>query len=106
MEQLSEVIVKPLERVPDEWQAQLGTLVLLSIAIASLSGLEQSGIVRLVDFVSREVGGIDVGRQPWLEWGPDAPQVLKLDAPEEGVVLDLVRATATETILGIADQAI
>lgn len=71
----SEVVVEPLEGVPNEGQAHLGALLLLSRALAPgrLLGAEDSGVVRLVDFVGREVGRVNVGGQPRLKWCADPP---------------------------------
>jgi hypothetical protein len=100
-----EVVVEPLERVPNERQAHLGALLLLLVAVAGLGGAQQRGVVRLVDLVGGEVGRVDVGGQTRLERRADAPQAVKLDAAEEGVVLDLVRAAAAEAVLRVADEA-
>jgi hypothetical protein len=101
------VIIKPLKRIPNKRQAHLRALLLLRrrAAVAGLGGLEQRGVVRLVDLVGREVGRVDVGRQARLEGRADPAQAVELDAAEEGVVLDLVRAAAAEAVLRVADQA-
>ena len=69
-----------------------------------MGGLEQRGVVRLVDLVGGEVGRVDVGRQAGLERRADAPQAVELDAPEEGVVLELVRAAAAQPVLRVANE--
>jgi hypothetical protein len=105
-----EVVIEPLERVPNKRQAHLGALLLLArggttSGAAGLGGLEHGGVVRLVNLVGREVGRVDVGRQARLERRADPPQAVELDATEEGVALDLVRAAAAEPVLRVADQA-
>lgn len=107
----SKVVIEPLEGISKKGEAHLGALFLrpwhLAVAASSgLSGLQQRGIVRLVDLVRREVGGVDVGGQPGLEWCPDSAQTVELDAPEERMALDLVRPSATETVLRVANQTI
>ena len=102
----SKVIIEPLKGVADERKAHLGTLVLLSRGgnggAADGLGLEQGGVVGLVDLVGGEVGGVDVGGQTGLEGGADPAQALELDTPEEGVVLDFVSATSSETVFRVA----
>lgn len=103
--QLSEVIIEPLERVADEWQAHLGRF--LDWAAAGLQGLslENRSIVGLVNLIGREVGGVDVRGQARLERSSDAAKTVEFDATEKGVVLDLMRTTTTETVLGITNHA-
>lgn len=61
----------------------------------------------LVDLVDGEVLRVDVGLQLRLERCPDLAESIPLHAPEEGVLLDLVRSTNTaETVFGIADETI
>jgi hypothetical protein len=108
-EKSPKVIIKPLKRIPDKRQAHLGALLLLrrpaAGTVAGLRGLEQRRVVRLVDLVGREVGRVDVGGEARLEGRADAAQAVELDAAEEGVVLNLVRAAAAEAVLRVADQA-
>jgi hypothetical protein len=108
-EKSPKVVVKPFKSIPDKRQAHLGALLLLGgragAVAGGLGGLEHGGVVRLVDLVGREVGRVDVGRQARLEGRADPPQAVELDAPEEGVVLDLVRAAAAEAVFRVADQA-
>ena len=103
-----EVVIKPLKGIPNKRQAHLRALLLLpgraAGAVPSLGGLEVRGIVRLVDLVGGEVGRVDVGRQARLKRRADPPQAVELDAPEEGVVLELVRAAAADAVFGVADQ--
>jgi hypothetical protein len=109
--QSPEVVVEPLEGIPDKRQAHLRALLLLrrtatsAGAVPRLCGLEQRGVVRLVDLVGGEVGRVDVRRQARLERRADAAQAVELDAAEEGVVLELVGAAAAEAVLRVADQA-
>lgn len=101
-----EVVLKPLERVPNEGQGHLGGLLLLG------GGLEG----RVVDFhgggslqlelLGGEVGGVGLGDEAGLEGRAEAPQVVKVDAGEERVLLDLVGADTAEAGLGVADEAI
>lgn len=109
MQRLPEVVVETLEGVPNEWQAHLRALLHLAYLLGSsldLLGLEQSGVIGLVNFVGGEVRGIDVAGQTRLEWCPDAPQRIELDTAEEGVGLDLVGATTAQTVLGVADETV
>jgi hypothetical protein len=99
-----EVVVEALEGVPYERQAHLGTLLHLLRVIPSLRGLEQCGVVRLVDLVGGEVGRVDVGRQARLERRTDPPQAVELNASEEGVVFDLVRTATAKTIFRVANK--
>ena len=104
----SEVVVKPLEGVSDKRQTHFGTLLLLTLADAALGRLlrlKQGGVVRLVDLVRREVGGVDVGRQTRLEGGADTPQAIELYTEEESVALDFVCAPAAETVLRVTNEA-
>lgn len=107
-----EVVIEPLERVSDEGQAHLGALVLGGGArgggrrgAGGLGGLEQGGVVGLIDLVGGEVGGVDVGCQARLEGGADPAQAVEFDAPEEVVALDLVRTASAEAVLRVADEA-
>ena len=68
--------------------------------------LEHRRVVRLVDLVRREVRRVDRRRQPRLERRPDPPQTVELHAPEERVVLDLVRSAPTEPHLCVTDKAV
>ncbi len=106
----SEVVIEPLEGVADEGKAHLGALILLRRVGAAggsrgLRGLEQRRIVRLVDLIRGEVRGIDVGGETRFKGCTNAPQAVKLDTTEEGVALDFVGTTASQTVLRIANQA-
>lgn len=106
--QSSEVVVETLECVSNEGQAEFWAFLLLrrcSGAPSSLLSLEQCGVIRLVDLVRREVCGIDSGCKTGLEGRTDAAQAVELDAAEEGVALDFMSTTATETVLSVADKA-
>lgn len=95
-----EVVIEPLERVPNERQAHLGALVLRGGATggcggaSGLGGPEEGGVVGLVDLISREVRSVDVGGQTRFEGCPDPAQAVELYAPEEVVALDLVGAAS------------
>lgn len=107
----SEVVIEPLECVPNKRQAHLGALVLRGDAggggsgAGSLRGFEEGGVVCLVDLVSWEVGRVDVRCQARFEGCADPAQAVEFDAPEEVVALDLVRSASSETILRVADEA-
>lgn len=59
----------------------------------------------LVDLVNGEVLRVDVGLQLRFERCPDLAESIPLHAPEEGVLLDLMRSTNTaKTVFGIADE--
>lgn len=102
----TEVVIEPLEGVANERQTHLGRLLHLGAAalLDSLS-LEDGGIIRLVDLVCGEVSGIDVGCEPGLERCSDASQAVEVDTTEEGVTLELMRTTPSETVLGVAHHA-
>lgn len=104
---LSEVVVKSLEGVANEWQAHFRRLLCLGVAVL-LDGLslEYSGIVRLVNFVRREVRCVNIGRQSRLEWRSDAPQAVKVNTTEEGVALELMSAASAKSILRVAHHAV
>lgn len=105
---LSEVVVESLEGISNEGQAHLGTLLHDTYGLGSLHllRLKQSRVVGLIDLVRREVCRIDVAREAWLEGSPDASERVEFDATEEGVALDLMSAAATQTVLGVTDQAV
>lgn len=107
-----EVVIEPLEGVPNERQAHLGAFVLGGRAggdggggAGGLGGLEQGGVVGLVDLVGGEVGRVDVGGQARLEGGADPAQAVELDAPKEVVALDLMGSASAETVLRVTDEA-
>lgn len=108
----AEVVIESFESVPNKRETHLRALLLLSgrqttsSTVPGLGGLEVRGIVRLVDLIGREVGGIDVGRKARLKRRADPPQAVELDAPEKGVVLELVRAAAADAIFRVADQTV
>ena len=77
---------------------------MLLVAVASHLGLEQRGIVSLVDFIGREVGGINGRSQARLEGRTDTAQVLELEATEERMCFDLMGTAATETVFGVANE--
>jgi hypothetical protein len=79
---------------------------LLLVAVSSHLGFEQRGIVSLVDFISREVCGINGRSQTWLEWCTDTAQVLELDATEKRMCLDLMGTAAAETVFGVANETV
>lgn len=109
VQHLSEVVVKTLEGVSDEWQAHLRALLHLAHLLGSsldLLGLEQRGVIGLVDLVGGEVSGVNVAGKPGLEWSADASQLFKLDTAEEGVALDLVGTTTAQTVFSVAYEAI
>lgn len=104
---LSEVVIEPLEGVTNERQAHLGRL--LDNGRPSLLDrlrLEQRCVVGLVDLVRGEVCCVDVGCQAGLEGCADATQAVELDAAEEGMTLDLMGATATNSVLAVADETV
>lgn len=103
-----EVVVEALERVSNEWQAHLGRLLCLAPRGRGLGllGLEHSSVVGLIDLVCGEIGSVDSTRKAWLEGSADPAKRVKLNATEEGVALDLVRAATTETILGVDNEAV
>ena len=104
---LPEVVIETLESVADERQGHFGRLFDLRGARAPVLcclRLEQSGIIRLVNLIGGEVRRVNVGREPGLKGSADTAQAVKVDAPEEVVSLDLVSASAAETVLGVADE--
>lgn len=103
---LSEVVVKSLECVADEWEAEFGGLLNDGRIPSSNSlGSEQRCVIRLIDFVRRKVGSINGGGESGFEGGSYSPEAVKFDATEKGVVLDLMGPATSEAVLGITDQA-
>lgn len=95
----TEVGIEPLEGVTNKRQAHLRTLVLLgTLPSTSLLSPQVRGVIRLVNLVGREVGGIDGRGEARLEGGTDPAQAVKLDTPEEGVAFDLVGTATSKTI--------
>lgn len=101
---LTEVILKPLEGIPDKRQRHLGRLLLLgrggrlepAVDLHRVGGL-------LLQVLGGEVGGVDLGRQARLEGGAEAAEVVEVHAGEEGVAFELVGAAAAEAVLAVAD---
>ena len=102
----AEVIIEPLECVSDERETHFRALLHLLGAPGSLLGLEDSRVVRLIDLVGGEVCRVDGRRKTRLKGSTDPTETFKLDAAEEVVMLDLVGAAATQTVLGVADEAV
>jgi hypothetical protein len=104
---LSEIVIKSLERVANEWQAHFRRLLCLSVTVL-LDGLsfEDSGIVRLVNLVGWEVRRVDIRRKARLKWCSDAPQAVKVNASEEGVILEFMRAASSKTVLRVAHHTV
>lgn len=67
--------------------------------------LNQTSFFDLIDLVSREVGGVNVGCQAWLEWCPDSAQAVKLDSLKERMRFKLLCPTASKSVLRVANQA-
>jgi len=59
--------VEPLECIANEWQAQLRGVIPRLITGFLRESLEKSCVVRLVDFVRRKVGCVNVGCKFRLE---------------------------------------
>ena len=97
------VSVETLVGVADEGQRHLGGFLRLSAVLDGL-GLEDRRVIGLVDFISGEVGRVNVGGEARLERCADATQAVKLDATEEGMVLDLVCTSTAKTVLRVADH--
>lgn len=59
------------------------------------------------DLIDREVSGVDVGLQLWLERCADLAQRVPVDTIEEWVLLELGGATITsKTVLWVANKAV
>lgn len=78
-----EVVIEPLERVSNEGQAHLGTLLLLNRASSSLLSLDQCCVIGLINLIRGEVSRVDVGSQARLERRPNTAKTVKLDTAEE-----------------------
>lgn len=100
----SEVIIEALERVPNERQTQLRRL-LRGPATGKGLGLENGGVVRLVNLVRREVRGVNVGGETRLERRPNTAQTIELDTSEERVRLDILSTVFSKTGFRVANQA-
>lgn len=59
----------------------------------------------LLQVLGGEVRRVDLGRQPRLERRAEAPQVVEVDAREEGVLFDFLGAGSAEAGFGAADEA-
>ncbi|KAJ3551421.1 hypothetical protein NPX13_g11367 [Xylaria arbuscula] len=99
----AKVVIEPLERVADEGQTHFWRVLDLLARRQSLR-LEHRRIIRLVDLIRREIRRVNGRRQPRLKRRSDAPQAIKLNTPEEGMALDLVRSTSSKSSLRVADQ--
>jgi hypothetical protein len=105
---LSEVVVKSLEGVTDEWQAQLWR-VITGLAGCCCGGggcFDVGGVVSLIDLISWEVGGVNVGRQFGFKWSSNAAKSIKFDTTEELVVLDFIRRNTSETMFRITNKTV
>lgn len=78
---------------------------LISNLASSLCSLEMSSSIGLVDLIDREVGGIDVGREPGLEWCTNAAKAVEVNAAEEGVSLDFIRRDPAQAVLRVTNKA-
>lgn len=104
-----EVVVEALEGISNERQTHLRRLLRFARSPGRdlcLLDLEHRRVVGLVNLVCGEVRSVDSTRKARLERSADPAQRVKFDAAEEGVALDLVRAAAAETVLGVDDEAI
>jgi hypothetical protein len=61
-------------------------------------------VVGLIDLISGEVGGVNVGGKLRLEWCTDSAKRIKLDSTEEFVVFDFLCRDSAKTMLGITDK--
>ena len=64
-----------------------------------------SGVVSLINLISREVCRINVGRQLGFEWRTDSAKSVKFDATEEFVVFDFFCRNSSKAMLGITNKA-
>lgn len=96
--------LEALECVADERQCHFRCFSAWSTTGGSVSCLEMSRIVRLVDLVSWEIGSVDVRVQFRFKWSTNTTEGVKFNTPEEFVSLDFVGTSATKTILGITNQ--
>ena len=74
----------------------------VSVPLSRIGGLL---LLLLLQVLDRKVGRVDVGREVGLKGGADEAEGLEVHAREEGVILDLVRACAAQTVLRVAHQA-
>lgn len=99
----TEVIVKTLERVADEWQTHFGRFLDLFPGGDSL--VPQIGsVVCLVDLVGREIRSIGSRLQARFERSANTAKTIEFNTSEKCVALDLLRPTPSESHLGIADE--
>ena len=105
----SEVVIEAFEGITDERQAHLGALLSPGhgalLASRRLLCLKQRCVVGLIDLISGEISRIDVASKTRLKWCPNAAKRVELYASEEAVVLDLMRASTTQSVLRVTDQA-
>lgn len=97
--------LEPFEGITNEWQAHLRCLRACLASISNIGSLQMCSIICLVDFISWEVGGVNVRLQLRFKWRADTAKLIKLNATEELVVLDLIGTPTTKAVLRIADQA-
>lgn len=64
------------------------------------------GVIRLINLVNGEVGGINVRGEFRLEWCTNAAKGIKFNATEELVVLDFISTTTAKTIFRVANKAV
>lgn len=86
--------IEGLVGVADEWQTHLGFLRVRHGT--GLGTVDRAGIL-LRNFINREVRHIDVRAEAGLEGSTDAAQLIPNNTSEEGVVLDLCRASVLTT---------
>lgn len=95
-------VVESLECVANERQAHLRGLDTRRSSCRSSSLLQMGCVVRLVDLVSGEVGGVNVGGKLGFKRCSNPTQAIEVNATEKLVRLDLVGTSSPKTILGVA----
>jgi hypothetical protein len=99
------VVIKSLERITNERQAQLWSVIAGLISIGILLSFKVGSIVGLIDLVSWEIGCVNIRGQLGLEWCSNKAQTIEINASEEFVALNLIGTTSTKTIFSIANKA-
>jgi len=92
--------IKPPERIPNKRQAHLSHITILLISRPNL-------ITRILlwNILNRKVLCIDTRFQLRFEWRGKTAKLVKINAGEEGMLLDFCSAAvAAESVVGVADE--
>jgi hypothetical protein len=96
--------IEPFVSVSNERQTHLcAQIVTLSRRLRSQCGTH----IRLWNLIDREVLRVNIALELGLKWCADTTKTIPLDTAEEGVLANLGSSPkSTETVVGIADEAV